>query len=50
MCENDEGRPPIQLPNEILYLITKTLEDADRVSLALSGSFDGFASFYNAKW
>ncbi len=43
-------RKPIQLPNELLYVITKPMEDADRVALALSGAFDGFASFYNTKW
>ena len=50
MCEIDEGRPPIQLPNELLYMITKPMEDADRIALALSGTFDGFASFFNTKW
>ena len=41
---------PIQLPNELLYIITKPMEDADCVSLALSGTFRGFSSFYDAKW
>ena len=44
-----EGRRPIQLPNELLFFITKPLDDRDCVALALSGAFEGFASFYDAE-
>jgi len=44
-----DGRQPIQLPNELLLFITKPLDDRDCVALALSGAFEGFASFYDAE-
>ena len=35
-----------QLPNELLFYITKYLKDEDCVALTLSGVVKGFAAFY----
>jgi len=47
--DDDGKRPPIQLPNEMLFFIANSLEDRDCVATALSGAFDGFASLYDAE-
>ncbi len=41
---------PLQLPNELLLFITKSLDDINCLSLVLSEAFQGFASFYDSKW
>lgn len=47
---DDEGtRPPIRLPKELLLFIFKSLDDRDRVALAISGAFEGFASLYDVE-
>ena len=47
--DDDGTRPPIQLPNELLLSVSKSLDDRDCVALALSGAFEEFASFYDAE-
>ncbi len=47
--DDDGKRPPIQLSNELLLLVTKSLGDRDCVALALSGAFEAFASLYDAE-
>ena len=46
MLEMEDER--VQLPNELLFHITKYYieEDVDSFSLALSGAVKGFAEFY----
>lgn len=42
------SKPGIRLPNELLDMISKYLEDTDRLAIALSNGFQGYASFYDA--
>jgi len=39
--------PGIRLPNELLFMISKKLDDTDRLALAISEQFEGYASVYD---
>jgi len=44
---DDERRPPICLPPELLLMIAKHLDDTDCMAISLSGAFVGFTSLYH---